>query len=108
MPRDLLKPIRPGLVAMLLALPAAAQDQPPVPGEALGDRMGQLFSDLMAEVDPWMADLLDKLGDLTGWHAPEVLPNGDILIRRRLPPDQPPDQPSDSESGSGSGEPFEL
>lgn len=99
MPHDLLKPLRIALFPLLLALPAQAQE-----GGGLTDRMGQLFSDLMAEVDPWMADLLDKLGDLTGWHAPEVLPNGDILIRRRVPEDQPSEPSSDPESG----EPFEL
>lgn len=100
MPHDVLKPLKFALIPLLLALPAAAQE-----GGGLTDRMDRLFSDLMAEVDPYLADLLDKLGDLTGWHAPEVLPNGDILIRRRAPEDQP----SESESGSGTdGEPFEL
>lgn len=99
MPHDLLKPLKIALFPLLVALPAQAQE-----ADSLTDRMGRLFSDLMAEVDPWMADLLDKLGDLTGWHAPEVLPNGDILIRRRAPEDQPSEPSSDPESG----EPFEL
>lgn len=86
-----------GLVALLaLASPAAAQ-------ESLSDRLNRMLGDVMREVDPWLADLMDKLGDLTGWHAPEVLPNGDILIRRRQPVPE-----SDSDSQSSPGEPFEL
>lgn len=99
MPHDVLRLVRPALLLALLALPAQAQE-----GRGLTDRMGRLFTDLLSEIDPWMADLADKLGDLTGWHAPEVLPNGDILIRRRLPQVQP--LPTDS--GSGTTEPFEL
>ncbi len=44
----------------------------------------------MAEWGPAMRDLAGRLGDLSAYHAPEVLPNGDILIRRKRPGETPP------------------
>ena len=81
-------------VALALATPAPAQaeDTPGLRG---------LLEQMLEAVDPFLRDLAEKLGDLSGWHAPEVLPNGDILIRRRHPADQAPD-------GSSSGEVLEL
>lgn len=69
---------------------------------------------LITQIDPLMGQLAELLGDLSGWHAPEVLPNGDILIRRRREPEVAPDRNErggeDQESeASGSGEaPLEL
>jgi hypothetical protein len=43
---------------------------------------------------PALRDLMDQVGDLSAYHAPEVLPNGDIIIRRKTPQemqDIPPD-----------------
>jgi hypothetical protein len=31
------------------------------------------------------------IGDVRNYHAPEMLPNGDIIIRRRVPVADPPD-----------------
>ncbi|TQV66123.1 AAA+ family ATPase [Aliiroseovarius halocynthiae] len=36
--------------------------------------------------DGW-ADMVEKFGDMQTYHPPEVLPNGDIIIRRRTPLD---------------------
>lgn len=77
--------------------------------------LGPLFRDLERDVaplleglgrrmEPWLRDLAEMLGDLDRWEAPEILPNGDILIRRR--PAQPPDQ--SPESDAPVTEPFEL
>lgn len=35
--------------------------------------------------EPMMRELAKMMGDLTHYHPPEVLPNGDIIIRRKLP-----------------------
>lgn len=40
---------------------------------------------LMAELEPMLSDLEGALSDLSAYHAPEVLPNGDILLRRKVP-----------------------
>lgn len=37
------------------------------------------------EMSPALSDLMDQVGDLSAYHAPEVLPNGDIIIRRKSP-----------------------
>jgi hypothetical protein len=56
--------------------------------------VGPLMEGLGQRVDPMLRELADLLGDLSGWEAPEVLPNGDILIRRRPRPEgQPPEAP---------------
>lgn len=77
------------VVAMMLglALPAVAQDTPPAPEED----GGALLRDFLDRLGPVLEGLRDRLGDLSNYEAPEVLPNGDILIRRKpaVPDPQP-------------------
>lgn len=62
----------------------------------LGDMlatMGPAMQEFLQEMGPAMAALLDRVGDLSAYQAPELLPNGDIIIRRKpeagpLPPPQ--------------------
>ena len=90
-------PVKPALLAALMtasAMPALAQDS----DNDTANRLRGLFDDMMGTVDPWLSDLSEMLGDLSGWHAPERLPNGDILIRRR--DDQEPEAvPEDDAEG---------
>ena len=91
------------------------------------ERLPRLLDELSREIlpfldefagraDPVLRQLQEMLGDLSGWEAPEVLPNGDILIRRRRPDPEPdertgpqPGLPDGSEGSEGSvTEPFEL
>jgi len=77
----------------VLAMPATAQDCAE-PGSDCGG-IGGLMSDLLGRIDPFMGSLAELLGDYSGWHMPEVLPNGDILIRRRNQTPPPEDQEVD-------------
>lgn len=63
------------LMAGLSGLPAMAQTPDPPP--------------LMNLLGPILGDLLGRLEDLGGYALPEVLPNGDILIRRKPQPTAP-------------------
>ena len=75
------------LAASLAAAPQAnAQDSDVIPDFAL-----ELFKEFLDRIGPETEKLQRELGDLSGFHFPEILPNGDILIRRRrgengLPP----------------------
>ena len=44
-----------------------------------------LMEGLMQELAPALEGLRDGLDDLNAYHPPEMLPNGDIIIRRRTP-----------------------
>lgn len=66
--------------------------------------MQPLLRDFAAEMGPALADLLEKVEDWTVYHPPEMLDNGDILIRRREPltPETPdPDPESGPDLGPG-------
>ncbi|MCU9847052.1 AAA+ family ATPase [Defluviimonas sp. WL0024] len=39
----------------------------------------------LAEMEPAFRDLAAMIGDMRNYHAPEMLPNGDIIIRRKSP-----------------------
>jgi len=52
------------------------------------DGMGQALEDaapMLEELGPQLAELLSVMGDFRNYQAPEVLENGDILIRRKTP-----------------------
>lgn len=95
-------------LAMMLALsqPAAAQDTAPAPEQGLIDwAMSWVFGSVQQELEPALGDmraLMDQFGpaiapamermmalvdDMTHYDMPEMLENGDIIIRRK--PDAP-------------------
>jgi hypothetical protein len=43
------------------------------------------MADAFTAAEPMLRDLIAIMGDAANYHAPVILPNGDILIRRRLP-----------------------
>lgn len=59
----------------------------------LADRAGPSMLDFMTEMGPAFGDILDEVHDWSRYSAPEILPNGDIIIRRK--PDITP--PADDE-----------
>lgn len=76
--------------------------------------MRRMERDLQA-LEPEMRRLFGQLRDMVEYEPPEILPNGDILIRRRHPtpdaegPDQPVPDPDPSDDKDGTVvPPFEL
>jgi hypothetical protein len=47
--------------------------------------MEPALRDFAERMGPALADILDKMGDLSAYHPPEMLPNGDIILRRKTP-----------------------
>lgn len=71
---------------------ALSQDEVPRPNpeiaegaEKLSEGLKLLFQGLMMEGQEGWARLGEWLDDLNAYEAPERLPNGDIIIRRKLP-----------------------
>lgn len=86
------------LCLLVAAAPAGAEDgagdgEIEEGARLLSEGARRLLDGLMAEVGPGMRDLAEALRGLEdrlpeppgGYHAPEILPNGDIIIRRRHP-----------------------
>ena len=51
------------------------------------DAFGPAFAEFAGSIGPAFADLLNRVDDIRNYEAPEFLPNGDIIIRRK--PDAP-------------------
>lgn len=49
------------------------------------DDMQQGLGEALRRMEPMMRDLGAMMGELDNYHAPEMLPNGDIIIRRKSP-----------------------
>lgn len=47
----------------------------------------------ISEMQPALAELLAMMGDVTKYHAPEMLENGDIIIRHKTPAELAPAAP---------------
>lgn len=79
------------LISGAMALPAAADERPLSDGVDLlsqGTRM--LMEGLMDELAPALDGLKQGLSRLEAYHPPEILPNGDIIIRRKAPAEVEP------------------
>lgn len=53
--------------------------------------LGPTLRDFAEEMGPALAELMAEIKDWSIYHPPEILPNGDIIIRRRTPEEMPPD-----------------
>jgi hypothetical protein len=94
------------LIALALAAPAAAQEEGKSAEDGFSlleegakiilrsflDEMEPAMKDLkdgmgeaMARMGPALRDLVAKIDDIRNYHPPEVLPNGDIILRRKVP-----------------------
>ncbi len=63
------------------------------------DQFGPALQSFMQEMGPALADLAAQVQDWSVYEAPEMLPNGDIIIRKK-PKDEteevaPEEEPSD-------------
>ena len=54
------------------------------------ERMGPSMRSFFLEMGPALAEMMDEVQDWTLYYPPEMLPNGDILIRRRPDPEDAP------------------
>ncbi len=98
-------------LALGLSTPAFAQDDEAKDGlslmeegarmlfEGLAQEMAPAMQDLrdlardlepgmrafVAEMGPALADILGQIEDISNYHPPEMLPNGDIIIRKKTP-----------------------
>jgi len=100
-----------GAVLALTALPLHAQETEDEGGFSLMERGAQMFLEgimremeptlddlqgmaediqpalrgFMQEMGPAFAELMGQIGDLSTYHPPEILPNGDIILRKKTP-----------------------
>ena len=71
--------------------------------DEIGPQLEQLrpqFEGMAEELGPMIAALLDLVDEIDAYHLPERLPNGDILLRRKVPPEPSPvprDPPGEGE-----------
>ena len=65
--------------------------------QGLADEMGPALRSFAEEMGPALTDLLAEVEDWSVYHPPEILPNGDIILRKKLPEEIPhdPDQSID-------------
>ncbi len=64
--------------------------------QGLAETIGPSMQTFLAEMGPALADIASQVEDWSVYEMPEVLPNGDIIIRRKPEedrPDQSPDAP---------------
>lgn len=63
----------------------------------LADQFGPAMQSFVQEMGPALADLASRVQDWSVYEAPEMLPNGDIIIRRKPTDAQPEEaEPQDS------------
>ena len=73
------------LLFCLVASPAFAQDEEPQGRDLMAEALRLFMQGFMAEMEPALEDLEGFIDNLNAYHPPEVLPNGDIIIRRKTP-----------------------
>lgn len=57
--------------------------------QGLAQEFGPALGEFVAQMGPAMRDLLEQVEDWSVYAPPEILENGDIIIRRKPPQDVP-------------------
>lgn len=76
-------------LSLLVAAPLGAQEDSG--RDLMAEALRLFMQGFMAEMEPAIDDLESFLKDFNAYHPPEVLPNGDIIIRRKTPLEQEKD-----------------
>ncbi|WP_424831138.1 hypothetical protein [Ruegeria sp.] len=78
------------------------QEMEPALSEILGlaDQLGPAMQSFVQEMGPALAELAAKIEDWSAYEAPELLPNGDIIIRKK-PQDDLEEAPALPEPSDG-------
>ncbi len=105
-----MKALSVGILCLAVTTQALAQQANPpsiIPQLKLPEQLNETFREMMEDLKPTLDEtfrLMDSfgtIGDPRHYHLPEVLPNGDIILRRKedAPPFQSPetDAPEDDE-----------
>lgn len=82
------------VLACILALsitPAFAQEDETQGRDLMAEALRLFMKGLMDEMEPALDDLSGLLDNFDAYYPPEVLPNGDIIIRRKTPLEPDPD-----------------
>lgn len=67
----------------------------------LADRAGPALRNFIDQMGPALSGIVDQIRDFSNYEAPQVLPNGDILIRRKeTAPQYMPPVPGQNPDGS--------
>lgn len=62
--------------------------EPAIEGlESFAQGIGPAMAEMMEQMGPAFAELMERVDDLSNYESPEMMPNGDIIIRRK--PDAP-------------------
>ncbi|WP_299730036.1 hypothetical protein [uncultured Tateyamaria sp.] len=61
--------------------------------QGLAEEFGPALRDFTAQMGPALRDLLDEVEDWSVYEPPEMLDNGDIIIRRKPPQEDPLPEP---------------
>ena len=111
------------LILALVAAPAAAQEgdgkslmergmqlffeglldemEPAIEGfESMAREFGPAMAEMLDEMGPAFAQLLERVGDLSNYEPPVMLPNGDIILRRKPDAPEMPEAPEIGEGGA--------
>ncbi len=60
--------------------------------EGLSEQLEPALRGFVQNMGPALGDLLEQVEDFSKYHPPEILPNGDIIMRRKLPAEvEPPE-----------------
>lgn len=73
--------------------------------DSMARELGPAMTEMMQQMGPAFAELLKSIDDLSNYSAPEMLPNGDIIIRRR---EDAPALPEGAQPEIGDGGAVEL
>lgn len=58
--------------------------------EDLSAQVEPALRDFVQHMGPALRDLMDEVEDWSAYHPPVILPNGDILLRRKSPSERTP------------------
>lgn len=88
--------IIPAIMAAMLCSPAQAETDTTIGRffellERFSTDSEDMMQQFIDEMGPALTELQDTISDWSNYAAPEVLPNGDIIIRRK--PDAAPEKP---------------